>query len=690
MRNSIRITCASPLRVYPRTRSFGPWEAMGVTFWYSDPWGDEYWADCPVFATASDGSWAACETQPPNDHCLDPTCDPLYPIVGYFVVNVNNVTAPCFNRTGSGVSACSYTFEAAATPVVRGCSVSKVCNRFPASPLQVSSFGISSGVLALNFSNSSRLVASDPVFYVSLGDNACTNLVTTSARSAFCLVNVGKSVAGLPMAVSGYTSSGTINATSAIYTFPLIVSGLSASSGSAAGGTVVLISGSGFSWKNASENFVFIGPSMGGPTVATSAYVLNVSTTLSGATLAVIMPPVPTAFSGSTSAAYDVNVWVQATGASLARATLSAAYTYSTALTPAITSATPLSGPPGTRLTITGTGFASTPGGIAATTVTIGGSACTLVPASCGATTVVCNLVGAPVGSYPILVTVPGAGLARQATSGQSTFTTSFTATSISRSVFGLGGGVSITINGSGFAAGFSSDSATLGTQSVTICNSPCTVTAVTGTSLTCTTGPLTTQAALMSNAWEATTLQPSTGSLTPLLVTAFDGDVGTSASSCTATIDLGPTSLGIVTQVSFFPPFKLPSYLANAVFAGSLDGSTWTTLATASKNPYDGWNTIVILDDSDPGFDFSAAQGYRYLRMTIVSGACTFQEVAWLGYAIAAVPPAGTCPVYVSVTGPSEPRAVLASITPALATSAPSTTTTQLPMTALYSLPSE
>jgi hypothetical protein len=89
-----------------------------VTFWYSDPWGDMYWADCPVFATAADGTWAACETQPPNDHCLDPTCNPLTSIVGYFDVSVNKVPMPCLNRTGSGVSVCTYTFDAASTAVV--------------------------------------------------------------------------------------------------------------------------------------------------------------------------------------------------------------------------------------------------------------------------------------------------------------------------------------------------------------------------------------------------------------------------------------------------------------------------------------------------------------------------------------------------------------------------------------------
>jgi len=98
---------------------FGPWYTVGVTFWFSDLWGDLYWADCPVFAAADEGTWVACETQPPNDHCLDPTCNPLTPIIGTFVVAVNNVTAPCMNATGvGGVSVCAFTFDSSATPQV--------------------------------------------------------------------------------------------------------------------------------------------------------------------------------------------------------------------------------------------------------------------------------------------------------------------------------------------------------------------------------------------------------------------------------------------------------------------------------------------------------------------------------------------------------------------------------------------
>ena len=554
---------------------------------------------------------------------------------------------------------------------------------------QIGTLDVSSDGFTATLTGSYLIDASDPVSSIFVGDYPCSNLTQLGPNSVSCSLPVSVSAAGVPRHLAGYTSAGTINSTGASYTFPLVLGGLSTASGSVAGGTIVRINGSGFSVTNTSQNIVFLGPASLGPTIATSAYVSSVQATSRGSVLTVVMPPAPAVFTGPASAAYDLNVWVQAPGAaSPLRAVLRVAYTFVTALTPVISIASPLSGPPGTTIVISGRGFASTAEDIAATTVTIGGSPCNVVTWQSSNSSIECVSAGVPAGSFPILVYVPGAGLAMQAPSGKSMYTSTLTATSLSRTVVGYGGGVSLTIDGAGFAAIVAAaGSPTIGAQAVTICNSPCTVTAATPKRITCTTGPLTTQAALaQSNIWQAAALSPASGSLSPLLETLFDGDVGTGTSSCSTVLDLGPTTLGIVSEVWFFPTYLGANRLAYATFSGSNDASTWTTMATAPPNPHSGWNNLVIFDEFAPGFNFSRVTAYRYLRMKFATASCSFQELAWVGYSVAKVP-LGTCPVYVTVTGPSEPRAVLASITPALATAAPPTTTVQLPQTVLYSL---
>lgn len=584
------------------------------------------------------------------------------------------------NRTGSTVSACAYTFDPASTPQIGSISVSG--DRRTATL---------SGKLLQNASDSNSAA-------IFVGDAPCKNVVLAGVNSVSCALPIGTAVAGVLASVTGYTVLGTINATGVSYTPPLVLTSLSVTNGSAAGGTLVIITGSGFSVGNASENRVFVGSASLGPLVNTSAFVMNATSTQFGATLAIVMPPAPASiFRGGnvSSAAVDISVWVQTTGSSaIARATLVAAFSYSTLLTPAITSAFPLTGSAGTLLSISGRGLGGATGS-AAPVVTVGGSPCAVDIASSNATFVSCVFTNPPSGSFPILVDVPGYGLATQAPGGQSMFTSTLVVTSLSRYVFGLGGGTPLTIFGSGFivSPGSASGSPVYGVQSVTICNVPCAVTAATSTSLTCMTGPLVTQAAIAeNNVWQATVLSPAVAALSPLLVTAFDGDVGTGSSACTATIDLGATTRGIVTEVFFFPTLGRANNLAGATFAGSVDAAAWTVLAIAPAAPHSGWNSITLLDDVAPDFNFSQAPSYRFLRMTFAAGvsSCSFQELAWIGYAVAVVPPTGDCPVYVAITGPSEPRAVLAGITPALASGPPATVTVQLSQSVQYSLESE
>lgn len=156
-------------------------------------------------------------------------------------------------------------------------------------------------------------------------------------------------------------------------TAPLI-SGLSPTSGPAAGGTTVTISGTGFA-AGATVTF--------GGTAATNVNVLG-STTITAVT--------PAHASGA------VNVVVTNPGGQ--NATSTNGYTYAAAPAPTVTGVNPTSGPTagGTSITITGTGFA------AGATVTVGGTAATNVVVS-NSTTITAVTPAHAAGTVDVVVT---------------------------------------------------------------------------------------------------------------------------------------------------------------------------------------------------------------------------------------------------------------------------------------------
>lgn len=138
---------------------------------------------------------------------------------------------------------------------------------------------------------------------------------------------------------------------------------------------------------------------------------------------------------------------------------------------PTVTEVSPAAGSAagGTELTITGTGFAE------GVTVTVGGAECTVSAVT--ETTITCTTTAHAAGEVDVVVANAGGG--------QVTAAAAFTYEPINPVVVSasppsgsVDGGTSLTISGSGFVEG----------ASVTVGGSPCTVTAITETSITCTT----------------------------------------------------------------------------------------------------------------------------------------------------------------------------------------------------------
>ncbi|XP_069115426.1 fibrocystin-L-like [Argopecten irradians] len=131
-------------------------------------------------------------------------------------------------------------------------------------------------------------------------------------------------------------------------------------------------------------------------------------------------------------------------------------YTFSDAVTPVVTGIQPLTGPPGTTLTVVGSGFTSTP------IVQTGEVLCTVI--SFTATQILCTVGTGPSEPSVVTVNVDGVGFATKQSSDM--FTSTASITSISPVEGSLGGGTDLTIAGFGFST----------SMAVTVGNNPCTL----------------------------------------------------------------------------------------------------------------------------------------------------------------------------------------------------------------------
>jgi hypothetical protein len=154
--------------------------------------------------------------------------------------------------------------------------------------------------------------------------------------------------------------------------------------------------------------------------------------------------------------------------------TLSRGFTYSATTTPTVTAISPTSGPVsgGTNVTITGTGFVS------GATVTIGGAAATNVVVDGTGTSITATTPAGTAGAVDVVVTNAG-GQGATLTGGFTYGSTGSAALSISPSSGPSAGGTQVTITGNGFVSG----------ATVTIGGSACTNPVVANaTTITCAT----------------------------------------------------------------------------------------------------------------------------------------------------------------------------------------------------------
>lgn len=145
-------------------------------------------------------------------------------------------------------------------------------------------------------------------------------------------------------------------------------------------------------------------------------------------------------------------------------------FQYTDAATPTITSISPQTGSAGNNIVISGTGFDTNNSG---NKVTVGDKDCTV--SSSTATQISCttdaSLSG---GSHPVVVDVTGKG----STNNNTLFTITFAISGINPADGSIAGGQKVTISGSGFTT----------TATVTICNNPCEVITATSSQVVCTT----------------------------------------------------------------------------------------------------------------------------------------------------------------------------------------------------------
>ena len=226
----------------------------------------------------------------------------------------------------------------------------------------------------------------------------------------------------------------------------LTLASIAPASGPIAGGTSVVITGTGF--------VAGAKVSIGG--AAATSVVVSSDTTITATT-----PP------GAVGPASVVVTLPDGQSA-----TLATPFTYTSSAL-GVTAVSPSSGPPtgGTSVTITGTGF------LTGATVTIGGNVCTS-PAVVNATTITCVTPAGTAGAANIIVTntdgrntVLASGYTYTATS-PGTNTTPPTVTSIAPNSGPTTGGTAITISGTGFTAGTAVTIAGLACANVTVFNS--------------------------------------------------------------------------------------------------------------------------------------------------------------------------------------------------------------------------
>jgi hypothetical protein len=309
--------------------------------------------------------------------------------------------------------------------------------------IRISSLSVSSGTI--NGGSIITITGSGFTFIegVTFDQSQCTDMTLVSSTSITCTVPA-HAAGTVTVRVYGLANRSATTSYSYMYVAPTITT-FSPSAGKLAGGTTLLITGTGF--------FAGATAAVGG---VTCSNVVVSSTTLASCTL-------PAQAAG----AYTVEL----TNIDALSGTSATSYTYQPA--PTVTSVSPTSGflAGGATMTVTGTGF------LTGATVKIGPFVCTSPTVSLTLTSITCGIPALIATVYSVTVTnsdsQPGS-LASAYTARAAP-----TVTSASPSVGPVAGGTAITITGTGFYTG----------ASVTINALTCTgPTVVSSTSITCTT----------------------------------------------------------------------------------------------------------------------------------------------------------------------------------------------------------
>ena len=589
---------------------------------------DAFSIPCAVTSVAADGSSLTCTLRRLFSWERLPA-SPSSPLTGAIVLRINNVTAPC------PASACAFSVASAATPAITSAVADAAAGTLTLTGSGLELFDAATADIDVGPFDCDRVVVGGGAVSCALpsGFAGTYNLTAYAGPTGFAAVAAGVSVT-LPFAIDAPAD------------VPV---------GSYGGGAAVRLTGRGFG-NSSSALSVNVTAVVNGATVSAAAFVAGVAPS----TLDLIMPPflMPSG-PGSFTANVTVRVWaVNAPGALSLRTPAAGlafpVFTYASAATPVLTSVRPTTGYAGTTLNISGSGFGAFSD---ATTVTIGGGACAVVAPRYSNTLIQCVLGAVPAGSHRVLVNVGGRGVART-TAAAITFASPLEVSGVSAdAVTSHAGGRAITLTGRGFApSGLANTSTT-----VTLCGAPCAVTSASYSSLTCTTGSLLSPALIQrfSGVWTPSSLSSYATSLRgqmAIVAGAGDGDISSSFRSCWVQFDFGADARALVTGVKWFPRLRGPAPFAGAgaQWRGSNDlNFVASTLLAQPTSTQEGWNAFPVL----PGdADLSAVPTFRYLRWSSATAAdCTAQEVAFVGYVVAALSN-GTCPPVVTTTGASTP----------------------------------
>jgi hypothetical protein len=549
-------------------------------------------------------------------------------------VSINNVQSVCGGATDA---VCQFEFSADETASIS--SISPVA-------------ALAGATLSIAGSGLDR-----PEARVYIGHFDCP-ITSQTATEIQCTVPVS-AASTLPVYVH-FNASGFAEAPQGLLRFTMLqaAQSLDVSSGSLAGGLPVVIAGSGFS-PVPQQNVVTFG--------GAAAYVLSATEnaltvlTPAGAAAGVVDVQVVTKvylylgdfFSADIVLAnVDKDYKLRASPSS----TLAAAFSYSAALTPTLTSVTPLTGSAGTAVTIAGSGFGASQA--AGSRVVIGGVDATVT--SWTDSQVVLTLGGTPAGPHAVLLTVDGKGYARTSTGALIRFTAALSITSVSPLQGGYGGGTLLTIQGTGF-------SNVAKETVINVCNARCVVQSSSYSSLTCLTSPLVTLdrlralgGTLVFQAQGTVTGTNAASTTQNTYAAAFDGNVetgfvGKSTGTSTLRLDTGALTNLALTRIRFYAAYQKAQTLVGGQFTVSDDGITWTTVATI-VTAQEGWNAIDLLDTNTP--QPNVTRSYRYFEYSAGNGALVM-EVEFQGYRVSAgfnaiSEPAvdtASCPVTAQVT---------------------------------------